>query len=156
MEIHSWIIAQIGVDIIMVALLLWFLKSQYKKQIAWQDYEKVIKKSEDILAEMGEISQTLERNLQEKKLLSREILEQLNQGLRRAEESCRQITEIIPKSAKALGGERASIDDTNRTRSSVKALLDKGLSKEEIARHLGLSVGEIDLLVKLQPPGEET
>ena len=151
METQSLIVAQIGADVIMVALLLWFMRSHAKARTSWQDYEKVIEKSEAVLGEMGKISRVLERNLEEKKVLSREILTQLDQGLKRAEENYRQISGIIPQAANAFGGDRVSIKDTRGTRASVQALLEKGLSKEEIARHLGISVGEIDLLVKLRP-----
>jgi hypothetical protein len=154
MEAQSWAIAQIVVDILMVALLLWFLRSQHKRHISWQDYERVIEKSETVLSEMGEISRVLDRNLQEKRDLSHQILEQLDQGLKRAENSYRQISEILPKSANTLTGDPAPRKEANRTRSSVLALLKKGLSKEEIAKHLGISVGEIELLVKLRPQSE--
>lgn len=154
MEVQTWIFAQIGIDVVMVALLIWFLISQNRRQMSWRDYEEVIQKSEAILSEMGEISQSLEKNLHEKKVLSHRILEQLEQGLQKAEESYRQISEIIPKSANDLGSESGSLRNANRTRSSVLSLLKKGLPKEEIAQHLGISVGEIDLLIKLQPPSD--
>lgn len=152
METQFWIIGQIGVDVIMVALLLWFLRIQNRRQMTWQDHEAVIQKSVSILSEMREISVNLERNLEEKKALSQHILEQLDQGLKRAEESYRQISEIIPKSGHPGLSRKQAADDSTHTRSSVLALLEKGLSKEEIGRHLGISVGEIELMLKLNPP----
>lgn len=153
METQFWIIGQIAVDFIMVALLLWFLRFQNRRQMKWQDHEAVIQKSASILSEMREISLALERNLEEKKALSQRILEQLDQGLKKAEESYRQISEIIPKSGHAgLSRQQAAVEDNTHTRSSVLALLEKGLSKEEIGRYLGISVGEIELMLKLNPP----
>ena len=40
------------------------------------------------------------------------------------------------------------IKDKEKIWSSVSSLLAKGLSKEEIAQHIGISVGEIELLLK--------
>jgi len=105
------------------------------------------------ISEMRTISHELEQNLQEKKDLSRDILKHLEQGLRRAEKSCEQIRTTIPKPDPSLSDQPDPRTDTNQTRSSVKALLGKGLPKGEIARHLGISVGEIELLLKLQPKG---
>jgi len=48
----------------------------------------------------------------------------------------------------------ASPEDAAQRRSSIDALLEKGLSKEEIALHLGISVGEIDLIRKLRKPAD--
>jgi hypothetical protein len=42
--------------------------------------------------------------------------------------------------------------NSDQLRSSVKALLAKGLPREEIAQHLGMSIDEIDLLIKLKKP----
>jgi len=153
MVTQIWIVGQIIVDIIMVALLLWFVRFNFKRRTPWKDYETVFQKSETILSEMRTISHELEQNLQEKKDLSRDILKHLEQGLRRAEKSCEQIRTTIPKPDLSLSDQPGPRTDTNQTRSSVKALLGKGLPKEEIARHLGISVGEIELLLKLQPKG---
>ena len=151
METQIWIIGQIAIDLLMVMLLLWFLKSQKRGQMTWQDQEAVIQKSAAILSEMQEISRSLEKNLEEKKALSRHILEQLDQGLKRAEESYHQLSGIILKSGNTLP-RQGSVTDNSNTRSSVLALLEKGLTREEIGRHLGISVGEIELMLKLKPP----
>jgi hypothetical protein len=151
MEPQFWIGIQVFLDLLMVALLVWFLVSCGKRQASWQNHESAIRKSEAILAEIREITQTLEVNLQEKRELSRRILAQLEQGLKRAEESTLQISKIIPKTGRATAGPADLRSDPHHTRSSVQALLAKGLTKEEVARHLGISVGEIELLLKLWP-----
>ncbi len=151
METQIWIIGQIAIDLLMVMLLLWFLKFQKRRQMTWQDHEAVIQKSAAILSEMQDISRSLEKNLEEKKALSGQILEQLDQGLKRAEESYRRLSEIIPKSGNPLS-QQGVVKDSSNTRSSVLALIEKGLSRKEIGRHLGISVGEIELMLKLKPP----
>ncbi|MFZ7113262.1 MAG: DUF6115 domain-containing protein [Desulfatiglandales bacterium] len=143
MKTQIWIFSQIAIDVILVLVLFWFMRLQRRRQLDWQEQEAVIQKSEVILSEMRDISRSLEKNLEDKKELSRRILDQLEQGLKRAEESYHQISEIIPNSGGRMPQQR------EHTRSSVLALLEKGLSKEEIARHLNISVGEIELLIKL-------
>ncbi len=149
MEANNWIIGQLIIDIIMAALLLYFLRSHLKSKGTYVDPETTFKRSETILAEMREISQGLEKNLAEKKELSRNILGQLDAGLKKAEESYQQIQGIIKEFSGNQIGRHDSLRDPEKTRSSVNALLAKGLSKKEISQHLGLSIGEIELLLKL-------
>ena len=151
MDTQVWVIFQIIIDIIMVAILLWLGRLHSKRQLPWQSFEMAIQKSETVLSEMKQIGQVLEKNLKEKKDLTHHILEQLDQGLNRAEERYQQICKIILKPDTTPIDQPAPLKDTNHTMSSINALLKKGLHKEEIAQHLGISVGEIELLLKLQP-----
>ena len=149
MDAQFWIIGQIIVDVIMVALLLWFARLQFQKQPPWQDVKAVIEKSESILSEMEQLGQALEKNLSEKKKLSRHILEQLDQGLIRAQRNYEQIEKVLLKTTNPLSDRAVPAKDNERTVSSIKALLTNGLSRDEIARHLGISVQEIELIIKL-------
>jgi hypothetical protein len=143
-----WIGVQLLLDILMVGLLVWVLRSFARQRASWNRHEAAIQKAEAILVEMREISRTLETNLQEKKELSHRILTQMDQELKRAEESYTRISALQPKSQSEPPSRPESVD---KTRASVGALLERGLSKEEIATHLGISVGEVDLIVKLFP-----
>ncbi|MBW1720719.1 MAG: hypothetical protein JRH13_07450 [Deltaproteobacteria bacterium] len=156
METQVWFVLQIVLDLVMVVLLLWFLKFQSKRRISWREQEALINRSESILSEMKEISRALEENLEEKRILSKRILERLDQGLKRAEESCKQITELLPKTGSGISGNSGSLEMGRRERDSIRSLLKRGLSKEEIARHLGISVGEIELMLKLDPERTES
>lgn len=150
MEAQNWIIGQIIIDIIIAVLLLLFIKLHFKRREPGNDMEAIFHKSEKILTEMGELSRQFEKNLEEKRELSRKIIGQLDESLKMAEQTFRQVQTGI----KGLGTNIAHLPDTSRdaaqVRSSVNALLAKGLSREEVAQHLGISVGEIELLIKLQ------
>jgi hypothetical protein len=150
MEAHSWIIGQIIIDIIMAALMLWFIRFHFKKKRPGQDIGAAFREPEIILSEMRQISRTLEKNLEEKKELSRHILGQLDDGLKRAEERYQQIQKIVQGYSTNLTYQPDILKDARQARSSVNALLAKGLSRKEIAQHLGISMGEIELLLKLQ------
>jgi hypothetical protein len=149
MDAQFWIIGQIIIDVIMVALLLWFARLQFRKQPPWQEFKAVIEKSESILSEMEQLGQALEKNLSEKKKLSRHILEQLDQGLTRAQRNYQQIQKVLLETTNPLSDRAMPAKDNEHTVSSIKTLLTKGLSREEIAQHLGISVQEIELIIKL-------
>ena len=83
MEIHGWVIIQTVIDFVLMALLLGTLWSFRKRPLPRQEYEEVVKRSEAILAEMKQIGLMLEKNLHEKKEISRHLLDQLDQGLAR-------------------------------------------------------------------------
>jgi len=149
MDSQIWIIPQMVIDILLVALLLWSVKSQHAQQKSHQELETVFQKSEHILSEMRQISQSLDKNLEQKKELSRHILSQLDEGLKRAEASYQQLSKIMRKPVTSLEPDPMDFRDSSSVRSSVKALLAKGLSKEEIAQYTGLDQGEIELMLKL-------
>jgi len=150
MEIQNWIIAQMVIDLIIACVLLWFIRLNIRSKKTDDELDEAFRKSEAILTEIRELSLSLDRNLEEKRRLSSMILGQLDETLERAEETCTRVREA----ARDLGAnpERSKNIQKNsdQVRSSVKALISKGLPMEEIAHHLGMSVDEIDLLIKLQ------
>ena len=150
MEPNTWIIGQIIIDSILAGLLIWFVISHYKQRKPSNDLSTAFQKSEIILLEMDRISRALEKNLEEKKDLSQQILGQLDEGLQRADECRQQLQKIIRRCSTRMDHPSGLIKDTGRIRTSIKALLARGLSKEEVARHLAISVGEIELLLKIQ------
>ena len=150
MDAQMWVIGQIVIDVIMVSVLLWFLRLYSRGQLSWKNHAAVLDKSVELLSDMRSISDDLEMNLREKKELSRSLLEQLDRTLRRAEESHRQLSKIASVSSNGFTRDTSILaEDADQLRSSVDSLLDKGFSKEEIAKDLGVSIGEIDLLVRL-------
>jgi len=150
MEIQNWIMAQMAIDLIIACVLLWFIRLNMKAKKTDNELHEAFRKSEGILAEIRELSLNLDKNLEEKRKLSRTILEQLDETLSNAEETCLR----VKNAAKDLGAnpERSKSVPKNadQIRSSIRALISKGLPREEIAQHLGMSVDEIDLLIKLQ------
>jgi hypothetical protein len=150
LEVELWIIGQILIDAALVALLVWFVKFNEKRRIPWQDFDAVYEKSRGILSEMKEISLSLERNLEEKRQLSRLILAQLDEGIERAEESSRQVLGMVHKSDTMSTQASTVMKDSPDTRASISALFARGVPKEDIAQHLGISLGEVELFVKLK------
>lgn len=150
MEIYNWILGQIIIDISMAIVLFWFIFSNSRKKVYGNNLEEEFRRSESILSEMREITRDLEKNLEEKKELSNRILQQLEEGLKKADDSRREIKKIAKGYGNGLTHGSETLTDTEKTRDSIKALREKGLSKVEISHHLGVSLGEIDLLLKLQ------
>ena len=149
MDIQNWIIAQLVIDAVLVFCILLFMRSYLRSKKTENDFGDIFQKPENIISEMQEITRQLDRNLEEKKELSRLILSQLDDGLKRAEESFKQLQGVIREFSSKGGNSRETIKDREKIWVSVSSLLAKGLSKEEIAQHIGISVSEIELLLKL-------
>jgi hypothetical protein len=149
MEIQNWIIVQMVLDLFIACVLLWLLRLNMKSKGADNEQDEMFRKSQGILAEMRALSLSADRNLEEQERRSRMILEDIDEAIRRAEDICIRLND----STKDLGAntERSKNvpKNSDQVRTSVKALIAKGLSREEIAQHLGMSVDEIDLLIKL-------
>ncbi len=150
MEIQTWIIGQTAIEIIIFFLLLWFLKSHFAMRKKNKELSSVFEQPEKILAEMRELTRQLDKNLEEKKELSKKLLGQLEDILKKADHSYNQLQNIMKEYSSRPLSSNHNEHDSRRIRSSVNDLLKQGLSKEEIARQLGISVSEIELLVKLQ------
>ena len=150
MEIQNWIMVQMAIDLIIACLLLWFIRLNMKSKKTDNEMDDALRKSEGILAEIRELGLNLDKSLEEKRRLGNRMLEQLDETIDRAEDACRRVKDA----ARDLGAnpERSKgvPKNSDQIRSSVKALISKGLPREEIAQHLGMSVDEIDLLIKLQ------
>jgi hypothetical protein len=150
MDIQNWIMAQMGIDLVIVVVLLWFIRFNIKGKKPDNDLDEKIRKSEAVLVQMRELSLSLERNLEEKRRQCLTTLDQLEEADEKAEESY----ERIKNAARDIGAnpERSknTVKSSDQIRSSVNALIAKGMPREEIAQHLGMSVDEIDLLIKLQ------
>lgn len=150
MEIQTWVIGQTAIEIIIIFLLLWFIKSHLAMRKKNTDLSTVFERPEQILAEMRELTSQLDRNLEEKKEISKKMLGQLDQILKKADQSYNQLQGIMKAYSSSPIHSYNSKNDSQRVRTSVNDLLKQGLSKQEIAQQLGISVSEIELLVKLQ------
>jgi hypothetical protein len=150
MTIETWVIGQTAIEIIIILLLLWFIKSHLAMRKKNSDLSSIFEKPEQILAEMRELTGQLDKNLEEKKEISKKMLGQLDEILKKADQSYNQLQGIIKEYSSKPVYSYNSEQDSRRVRTSVNDLLKQGLSKQEIAQQLGISVGEIELLVKLQ------
>jgi len=150
MTIETWVIGQTAIEIIIILLLLWFIKSHLAMRKKNSDLSSVFEKPEQILAEMKELTGQLDKNLEEKKEISKKMLGQLDEILKKADQSYNQLQSIIKEYSSKPVHSYNTEQDSRRVRTSVNDLLKQGLSKQEIAQQLGISVGEIELLIKLQ------
>jgi hypothetical protein len=138
MEIQSWIVVQLCVDLLMFGLLILLLKAQLANPPGQGGLKKAAEKSEALLYEMRQLSLGLERNLEEKRALTQRILAELDRRLNQAD--------AVSLQLKAL---QAS-SKTPITLESIRTLRSKGFSIDDIARRLDIPVGEVALTVKLQ------
>jgi DNA-binding NarL/FixJ family response regulator len=151
MNIEMWIIGQIAIDAVLAGILLWLVvMNGRRKTVESNQQTEALRKSEEIIRQMQGIARELEENLEEKRKLTHRLLGRLDETLERARNRYEQFNDLFKATETASERDRVSLKQTQDTRVSIKALLDKGLSKEEVAQRLGLSVGEIELFLKLE------
>jgi len=150
MEIQNWIMVQMVIDLVIACLLLWFIRLNMKSRKADSELDEAFRRSEAILDEIRELSLSLDKNLEEKRKISARILGQLDETLERADEACSRVRDAARDLGANTAGSKNLPKNSDQIRSSVNALISRGLQKEEIAQHMGMSVDEIDLLIKLQ------
>jgi DNA-binding NarL/FixJ family response regulator len=149
MDIQAWVIGQSAIEIIIIGIMLWFLKSHNAMRKKNADMSALFERPEQILSEMRELTRLLEKNLEEKKEISRTMLGQLEDILKRADHTYNKLQSLIKEYSSSPVNAHPAAQDSKRMYTSVSDLLKQGLSKEEIAGKLSISVSEIDLLIKL-------
>ena len=154
MDIQLWIIGQIAIDLLMGAVLLWVLVSvSRRKTREGEERRQAAERSEKILAEMNAITRELEENLEEKRELTSRLLGRIEESLARAEKRYDQFQDLFDAADSASNRDTVSVNSNPSTKDAIRSLLGKGMSKEEVAQHLNISVGEIELLLKLGNKG---
>jgi seryl-tRNA synthetase len=150
MEIQYWIIAQMVIDLIIAGVLLWFIRVSMKPKKNGNEQDEILRKSVSLLEEMKELNFSLEKSLEEKRRLSSIMVEQLDDTIEKAEETFQRAKDVAKDIVANPDRTKSVAKNSDQMRTSVRTLIAKGLPKEEIAQHLGMSVDEIDLLIKLQ------
>jgi hypothetical protein len=151
MEFKVWIMGQIAVDVFMFILLLVILMMHLKVRFSGEGLDKSIRRSEVCLAELKEIGVGLEKNLSEKRDLSQSLLSEMDKRLgeaRRVSEELRRI--LMECREEGLSSGRNRVWNPSPTGESIRALLEKGLTKEEVSKHYNVPSGELDLILKLR------
>jgi hypothetical protein len=149
MDIQTWVIGQSLVEIVIIGLVLWFIKSHNAMRKKNADMSALFERPEQILSEMKEVTRLLEKNLEEKKEISRTMLGQLEDILKRADRTYNELQSLMKEYSSTPVNAHPTTQDSKRMHTSVNDLLKQGLSKEEIAGKLNISVSEIELLIKL-------
>jgi hypothetical protein len=150
METQFWIIGQIAIDVFMLILLAGVLRFHLRQRVSLDRFETAAQESQSLLAEMRQISSALEQNLGEKKSLTRHLLEEFDNRVTRAEKASFELEEVLKIYSHRYRSTEISGNLAGPKKESIEALLDKGLSKEDISKHLGVPVGELELILKLQ------
>jgi hypothetical protein len=149
MELKIWIIGQLAVDVVILAVLAGVMRFHWKRRVAFEDFDAVLRKSEALLSEMTKISLSLDQNLEEKRALTSTLLSELDARVRDAGQASEAIRRMLERWEKTLAMGTSRSYEKALSRESIDALLDKGLSEEEISRHFGVSTAEVDLVMKL-------
>ncbi|RLB39237.1 MAG: hypothetical protein DRH20_04065 [Deltaproteobacteria bacterium] len=154
MDVQVWIFSQVMIDAVMFGLILLLLRVQRKNRVSMDEVKTTHEKTRQLLGEMREIGSVLEKNLEEKRRLTRSLFEELD---RRTAEARRHIQEYrkIHRDLEAPRRAEAPSNSGRRLGERARGLMDKGMSLREAARHLDVPSGELELLLKLQDGKQE-
>ncbi len=151
MEFKYWIIGQIVIDGLIFLLLLLIFGVKYGRGNLAK-IQKNMERANGILSEIEEITSRLENLLEEKKGLMENLLSGMDDKIKRAETICEQLGHV-KYPVNGLVEEGYGLRDKKKQIpvKTVRKLMKKGMTKEEISKYLNLPSGEIDLIMKLDP-----
>lgn len=152
MQEQYWVIAQMAIDIFMLVLLVVLLKNVNRKRETATGPDPAFLQPEALLKEMRQISETLEKNLEEKRNLTRNVITDLETLLSDAESATLRLEGLMSTWQRSRPSEKNSLTDTARLKRSAKTLLEQGIARKEIAKLLDIPLGELELMLKLQGP----
>jgi predicted RecB family endonuclease len=152
METTTWVLGQVILDIVIFFLLVILLVNQRRHGITFQDFQSASEKSRVLVSEMLQISEALEENLKEKRELSRQLVSSLDNRVSKAEEASVRLAKLVQRHEEAPPPTGNPARDYKRLRASAGAMAAKGFSKKEIAGHLDVPMGELDLILRLKEP----
>lgn len=152
MKEQFWVIAQMAIDIFMLVLLVVLLRIVSRKKGKTPNPDPVFLQAEDLLKEMRGISETLEKNLEEKRTLTQNIVTELQALLSEAEGAAIRLEGLMNTWKRIRSSGKNHTSDTERLKRSARVLFENGLAKKEIARRLDIPLGELELMLKLQTP----
>jgi hypothetical protein len=149
MGLHGWVAGEIMVNLVVLALISYVIFRLRQRRI---EAEPAIEaNSLSIVKDIQQLQEDLEKNLSEKRTLTRKILTRLEHRLASAEELSRNLEGLLAQAEKLNPGASWLNDSTvDNRRATVMALGSKGISANEIASMLRLPLAEVTLMLKLQ------
>ncbi|MBI4378293.1 MAG: DUF2802 domain-containing protein [Nitrospinae bacterium] len=162
---NSWIILQFIVDILLLSIIVFYIikdslpgKRDKKTIPNLKELSALTESLRQLIIESEKIANRLERYIEEEKRLGKEMQygldkksEELNLTMQRAESILKGLKEFqnatdirsIPLAQNPTNTAEDKYDDIFR-------LLEKGLSRKEIAEKIGISEGEVELISHLR------
>ena len=154
MEFKALVIGQFVLDLIILGILILLGRFYLNRKAVVADFNRTVEKSMALIKEMEALGESLQGILEEKREITRRLIEDLDSRLQKAQVIRDEIKRVTDKSTGSAGSERADVK-ISATRELIDKLLAKGLSKEEVAKHLGLPAGELELIMKLKSPAKK-
>ncbi len=150
MEVKFWVISQLAIDVALLGVIVMLLRARFAKNNPTERGE-VQEEVSSLIQELNNLGGVLERNLEEKKRLTDTIVGELDKRLEQAEEIAERLGTLLEAYKTQHQQNQARQRAMMETRKTIETLLAEGLSKEQISKRLSLPVGELDLILKLQP-----
>lgn len=147
-ELKSLILAQIGIDIIIVVVFI-FLIRRLKSSHKGKSFDKAVKIFEPLLANADKIAGQFKEQLEEKHLLIRRLNEQLDKRII-------SLNLLLNRADVLLSRRRGKADVSNKPvsldsqQTQIIGLAKEGHRAEEIATILSIPEGEVKLVLDLK------
>jgi len=154
MEFKTLVIGQFVLDLIILGILILLGRLHLNRKAVAADFNRAMERSMSLIKEMESLGESLQGILEEKREITRKLIEDLDARLQRAQVIRDEIKSVMDKSRGSLGSGRTH-ERMSVTGELIEKLMAKGLSKEEVARRLGLTTGELELIMKLKGPGKK-
>ena len=148
MGLQEWVAGEILVNFVLLALLSCVIfRLRQRKVGAGYPIEG---NSLPVVREIQQLHGDLEKNLSEKRTLTKNILTRLEQRLASAEKLSRRLERLLAQAEKINPGSSWQDHAAEDARSAaVRALGAHGISASDIASILQLPLGEVTLMLKL-------
>jgi len=147
-ELKSLILAQIGIDIIIVVAFI-FLIRRLRSSDKGKSFDKVVKIFEPLLTNTDKIAGQFKEQLKEKHLLIRRLNEQLDKRIISLNVLLNRADVLLSRQRRRTDVNKKSVSlDSQQT--EIIGLAKKGHQTEEIANMLSIPEGEVKLVLDLK------
>lgn len=152
-----WVIVQVVVDLFLIILFVVFVKQLRASRVkrAWSGADSLPQVLEPLLQEAEKVAGQFETQLKQKQDLIRRLNEHLDNRII-------SLNLLLTRAEACLASDDKESKETNRAQTHVydlqqeiMALGAKGLAPQEIASRMGISIGEVTLVLELKRKFQE-
>lgn len=156
MELKSLLIGQLVLDLAILVVLVLLGRFYFSRKQANADFQSSMDKAILLIKEMESLGASLEQILEEKRQLTNRLIADLDGRLAKAELVRDEIKKIVDVPIYGEKVPRITKENVSTTRKMIDKLLARGFSKEDVCRHLNLTSGELELILKLDKASTKT
>ncbi|MGM0419108.1 MAG: DUF6115 domain-containing protein [Thermodesulfobacteriota bacterium] len=152
-QLKIWLALQLIIDFVLVAGIFWYLsrvKKELEDKIVNSSSSKIQKKIYPFLSEAEKTSMQFDNLLKEKKKLVKDLNTTLDSRISSLTFLVNRADSIIKSGGDiSFNGNEEKNEPENREYKIIE-LYEQGLKSEDIARKIGISTGEVSMIISLR------